>query len=65
MHDAASKELWLRVGVYEDDFTRLGYPLTGLSKHLSDQFMWRNVKCNDDVSKRRLIEAETTTNYTL
>ena len=61
MHDAASKELWLRVGVYEDDFTRLGYPLTGLSKHLSDQFMWRNVKCNDDVSKRRLIEAETTT----
>ena len=61
MHDAASKELWLRVRAYADDFTRLAYPLTGLSKHLSDQFSWRNVKCGVNVNDRRLIEAETTT----
>lgn len=59
MHDTAQKEIWLRVRAYADDFTRHGYPLTGLSRYLSDQFIWRNVKCEVSLNGRRIIEAET------
>ena len=61
MHDATQKNIWLRVRAYADDFTRHGYPLTGLSRYLSDQFTWRNVNCEVSVNERRIIEAETTT----
>ena len=59
MHNPLNKEAWLRVRAYADDFTRLGYPLTGLSKNLCDTLEWRNVNCDDKKSDRRIIEAET------
>ena len=60
MYDSKAKEAWLRVRAYKDDFTRLGYNLTNLSKNLSNtqnQLEWRNVNCYQD--GRPMIEAET------
>lgn len=59
MQNAATKEAWLRVRAFADDFTRLGYPMTGLSKNLNAGLSWRNVKCELIVDNRRIIEAET------
>ena len=59
LHDPASKGVWLRVRTYADDFTRLAYPLTTLSKALTGSLTWRNVICNKIHDSRRLIEAET------
>ena len=60
MHEPVSKEIWLRARAYADDFDRHGYPLTGLSKSLSDNLTWRNVNCGSNANGRRIIEAETT-----
>lgn len=60
MHDTASKQAWIRARAYADDFTRLSYPMTGLSKSLSDGHAWRNVKCEHTIDGRRIIEAELT-----
>lgn len=59
MQDDAAHEVWLKVSAYADDFTRLGYPMTGLSRNLRDGFNWRNVNCNRLIEGRRIIEAET------
>lgn len=61
MHNTTNKEVWLRARAFADDFTRLGHPLTGLSKNLSHTLVWRNVNCEEKIDGRRLIEAETTT----
>lgn len=61
LQDLATREVWLRARAYADDFTRLGYNMTSLSKSLSDIVLWRNVKCSDQIDGRRIIEAETTT----
>ncbi|WOI32065.1 YaaC family protein [Tritonibacter scottomollicae] len=60
MQDTADQEVWLRVRAYADDFTRLGYGLTDLSKNLGTAGTWRNVKCSATIDGRRIIEAETT-----
>ncbi|WP_062208446.1 YaaC family protein [Aureimonas sp. AU12] len=60
MHAPAAKEAWIRARAYADDFTRLGYPMAGLSKNLSDAQIWRNVKCEHTIDGRRIIEAEMT-----
>jgi hypothetical protein len=60
MHDPTKKEAWVRARAYADDFTRLGYPMTGLSKSLTDAQTWRNVKCDHTIEGRRIIEAEMT-----
>ena len=60
MHNPRTKEAWIRVRAYADDFTRLGYPMTGLSKSLNDAQSWRNVNCDDKIEGRRIIEAEMT-----
>jgi hypothetical protein len=59
MHDSATREAWVRVRAYADDFTRLSYPMTGLSKSLNATENWRNVKCECRIDDRRIIEAET------
>jgi YaaC-like Protein len=59
VHDPSAKEIWLRVRAYADDFKRLDYPLTSLSKSLSGSVDWRNVNCDLRSVGRRLIEAET------
>ncbi|MDC8754686.1 YaaC family protein [Erythrobacter sp. sf7] len=59
VHDPITKEIWLRVRYFADDFKRLSYPLTSLSKSLSGGVDWRNVNCDRQQSGRRLIEAET------
>lgn len=64
MHDPVSKEGWVRVRAYADDFTRLGYPMTGLSKSLNDGQAWRNVNCEHTIDGRRIIEAEMTSTIT-
>ncbi len=61
VHDPEAREAWLRVRAYADDFTRHGYPLTGLSRYLNEQLTWRNVNCDLEHDSRRIIEAETTT----
>ncbi|CDX24343.1 conserved hypothetical protein [Mesorhizobium plurifarium] len=61
MQDAAAKHVWTRVHAFADDFTRLGYAMTSLSKYLDDGMKWRNVKCDTEIDSRRIIEAETTT----
>jgi hypothetical protein len=58
MHDPGTKEAWVRARAYADDFNRLSYPMTGLSKSLSDTQVWRNVKCDHRIDGRRIIEAE-------
>lgn len=58
MHTPAAKEAWIRVRAFADDFTRLGYPMTGLSKSLNDSQTWRNVKCEHTIDGRRIIEGE-------
>ncbi len=58
MHDPVTNEAWVRTRAYADDFTRLGYPMTGLSKSLTDGQTWRNVKCAQMIDGRRIIEAE-------
>ncbi|MBR7653467.1 hypothetical protein KCX83_14175 [Brucella oryzae] len=58
MHNPTAKEAWIRVRAYADDFTRLTYPMTGLSKSLNDAQIWRNVKCEHTIDERRIIEAE-------
>jgi len=60
MHDPTTKEAWIRVRAYADDFTRLAYPMTGLSKSLGAPQTWRNVKCEHTIEGRRIIEAEMT-----
>lgn len=60
MHDPIAKEAWVRIRAYADDFTRLGYPMTGLSKSLNDAQLWRNVKCESAIDGRRIIETEMT-----
>ena len=60
MHDPALKQAWIRVRAYADDFTRLAYPMTNLSKSLKDGQAWRNVNCDHPIDGRRIIEAETT-----
>lgn len=57
--------VWLRVRAHADDFTRLNYPLTTLSKELTGSLTWRNVICKITENERRIIEAETveTINY--
>jgi len=60
MQDTVSNEAWLRVRAYADDFTRLAYPLTALSKNLGNAGVWRNVNCDLKSDGRRIIEAETT-----
>lgn len=64
MHEPNSKEAWIRARAYADDFTRLGYPMTGLSKSLNDGQTWRNVKCEYIIDGRRIIEAELTDTIT-
>ena len=59
MQDVGTQEAWLRVRAYADDFTRLGYGLTDLSKHLGAAGLWRNVNCSVVIDGRRIIEAET------
>ncbi|MDK2755994.1 MAG: YaaC family protein [Blastomonas fulva] len=58
MHEPETKEAWLRVRAFADDFTRLAYPMTGLSKNLTNSEVWRSVKCNKTIRRRRIIEAE-------
>lgn len=58
MHTPATRESWIRVRAFADDFTRLAYPMTGLSKSLNDVRSWRNVKCDQTIDGRRIIEAE-------
>lgn len=58
MHDHATRQAWIRARAYADDYTRLGYPMTGLSKGLRDAHAWRNVKCEHTIDGRRIIEAE-------
>ena len=60
MQDTATNEAWLRVRAFADDFTRLGYPMTSLSKNLNGSMNWRNVNCSRKIKGRRIIEAETT-----
>ena len=60
MHAPATREAWIRARAYADDFTRLAYPMTALSKSLNDAQRWRNVKCSDEIDGRRIIEAEMT-----
>lgn len=60
MHDPATREAWVRARAYADDFTRLGYAMTGLSNGLNDAQAWRNVKCEHTIDGRRIIEAEMT-----
>lgn len=60
MQDATTNEAWLRVRAFADDFTRLGYPMTSLSKNLNGNLAWRNVNCSRTNKGRRIIEAETT-----
>ena len=60
MHDPRTKDAWIRARAYADDFARLGYPMTGLSKSLDDAAEWRNVKCEHTIEGRRIIEAEMT-----
>lgn len=60
MQDATAQEAWLRVRAYADDFTRLGYGLSDLSKNLGAPGAWRNVNCSETIDDRRIIEAETT-----
>lgn len=64
VQDATTREAWLRVRAFADDFTRLGYPLTSLSKSLDGSSSWRNVNCDIKIDNRRIIEAETTTTTT-
>lgn len=59
VQDTNTNEVWLRARAFADDFTRLGYPLTGLSKNLTEQLAWRNVNCAIEIDDRRIIEAET------
>lgn len=60
MHDVNTKEAWLRVRAYKDDFTRLYYNHTDLSEGLnSGQTCWQNVKCDEEKYGRPMIEAET------
>lgn len=59
MHNPEAKEAWPRARAYKDDFTRLGYPQTTLSKSLTGNLQWRNVKCSKKKEGRELIEAET------
>ena len=61
MHAPNTNEAWVTVRAYADDFTRLGYAMTSLSKNLNDALTWRNVKCDLEIDTRRIIEAETTT----
>lgn len=65
MQDSATHETWVRVRAFADDFTRLGYGLTDLSKNLGANGTWRNVNCTATIDGRRIIEAETiaTTQY--
>ncbi len=65
MCDESNKSIWIRARAHADDFQRLSYPITGLSKYLTNNFAWRNVKCSLMDGSRRLIEAETvsTTSY--
>ena len=58
MHSPATREIWIRVRAFADDFVRLAYPMTGLSKSLTDVQIWRNVKCAETIDERRIIEAE-------
>ncbi len=60
IHNPVTREAWIRARAYADDFNRLGYPMTGLSKSLSDAQQWRNVKCEHSIDGRRIIEAEMT-----
>lgn len=60
MHEPTMRQAWVRARAYADDFTRLAYPMTGLSKSLSDVQAWRNVKCERTIEGRRIIEAEMT-----
>jgi hypothetical protein len=60
MHQPVTREAWIRVRAYADDFTRLAYPMTGLSKSLIDAQQWRNVKCEHPIDGRRIIETEMT-----
>jgi hypothetical protein len=60
MHNPTTREAWIRARAYADDFTRLGYPMTALSKSLDDAWAWRNVKCEHTIEGRRIIEAEMT-----
>ena len=61
IQNSAIKETWIRVRAFADDFTRLGYPMTDLSKSLNGGVIWRNVKCELGIDGRRIIEAEMTT----
>ena len=65
MQDGATQNTWVRVRAFADDFTRLDYNLTDLSKNLGATGAWRNVNCSETIDGRRMIEAETiaTTNY--
>jgi hypothetical protein len=65
MQDAATHDTWVRIRAFADDFTRLGYGLTDLSKNLGATGTWRNVNCSETIDDRRIIEAETvaTTHY--
>ena len=59
VHDSNRKTAWLSVRAFADDFTRLGYPLTGLSRSLTKGVDWRNVNSGAHLGGRRLLEAET------
>lgn len=61
LQNSATKEVWLRARAYADDFDRLGYNLTSLSKQLKGDLTWRNVNRDLKIDDRRIIEAETTT----
>lgn len=56
-------ELIARARAYADDFSRLNYPMTDLSKRLSDRIKWINVKCEREIDGRRIIEAQTVSSF--
>lgn len=60
VQDTDDKEIWLRARAFADDFIRLGYPMTSLSRYLTGDIGWQSVKCSRSKNARRIIEAETT-----
>ena len=60
MQEVEAQDVWLRIRAYADDFTRLGYGLSDLSKNLGVAGTWRNVNCSASIDGRRIIEAEMT-----
>ena len=59
MQNTKNKTIWLRSRAYADDFKRLDYPLTALSKCMDNVLQWQYVHCDHRVNDRRIIEAQT------